>query len=86
MIARRFPAAMAASLPNRNPVIAPVGEQGFLTPVRPTFGDPATYIWTCRCGATVTRPAKSVRKSVKDGATPRCSPKCDGLNKETSAA
>lgn len=53
-------------------VIAPVGEHGWLTPVRPTAGDPATYIWTCRCGRTVTREAKGVRKAVALGRRPAC--------------
>lgn len=73
---RHYPASYSVARPRAT--IAPVGEHGFLTPVRATRGCAATWIWTCRCGATVTRPAKSVRKSVANGATPKCSPKCTG--------
>ena len=61
------------------PTIAPEGEQGWLTPIRPTAGDPASYIFRCRCGTQVTRVARFVRKSVNGGAVPKCSPKCTGV-------
>ena len=66
------------SMTTPRPVIEPVGEHGFLTPVRATRGCSATWIWTCRCGATVTRLAKSVRRSIVEGAVPKCSLKCPG--------
>lgn len=68
----------------RDQVIKPVGEHGYLTPVRATFGCKKTWIWTCRCGATVTREARHVRKSVNEGRTPKCSVKCTGVRKESA--
>ena len=53
-------------------VIAPVGEQGWLTPVRATFGDKSMWIFTCRCGESVTRKAKDVRQRTKRGEFQAC--------------
>jgi hypothetical protein len=67
------------SQPHGRPTIAPVGELGWLTPLRPTAGDAASYIFRCRCGTQVTRVARFVRKSLREGSVPRCSPKCTGV-------
>lgn len=73
---RRHPSML--SRPTPHPVIAPTGEIGWLTPVRATWGCAKTWIWTCRCGATVTREARSVRKTEREGRTAKCTPKCTG--------
>jgi hypothetical protein len=70
-MALRF-TAPSMRLARPRPVIVPVGEHGWLTPIRATAGSAAHYIWKCRCGADVVRPAKDVRKSVKLGRTPAC--------------
>lgn len=74
---RVFPAGATAHLVGKA-TPAPVGEQGYLTPDHVTFGDSSIWIWKCRCGETVTRAVKVVRRAVKEGRTPKCSPACTG--------
>lgn len=54
------------------PVIPPVGEQGHLTPIRATRGSASDWIFRCRCGESVVRQAKAVRKAVELGRVPMC--------------
>lgn len=61
------------------PVIAPVGEQGWLTPIRATHGSASDWIFVCRCGEQVVKQAKDVRKSVALGHTPKCRRDCKGV-------
>lgn len=74
------------SLAHGRPTIAPVGEQGWLTPIRPTAGDPASYIFRCRCGAEVTRVARFVRKRVREGSVPKCSQTCTGTREQSEVS
>jgi hypothetical protein len=74
---RRFPAHMATITPRA--VIAPVGEQGWLTPVRASAGSASDWLFDCRCGTRVVKRAKDVRKSVSQGRTPKCSRDCKGV-------
>jgi hypothetical protein len=73
-----LPPGVIGEFENRVGAIAPVGEQGFLTPVRASAGDATYWHFVCRCGTKVIRKAKDVRKVVREGRTPKCSPKCDG--------
>lgn len=66
------------SPPKPNPVIAPIGEQGWLTPVRATAGSASDWIFICRCGTRVVKRAKDVRAAVSRGQTPKCARTCDG--------
>jgi len=58
-------------LPSKQ-AVAPIGIQGWLTPIRACAGDATHWLFSCRCGVQVTRKAKDVRKSVKLGRTPAC--------------
>jgi hypothetical protein len=58
--------------------IAPVGEQGWLTPIAACAGDATHWRFRCRCNAECVKRAKDVRKAVAAGRTPKCSPKCQG--------
>ncbi len=55
--------------------IAPVGEQGWLTPIRATEANPEAWLFVCRCGETVVKVARHVRRAVKAGSCPAC-PSC----------
>lgn len=74
---RRHPGMLSQATPP--PAIAPVGEQGWLTPIRATAGSASDWIFECRCGERVVRRAKDVRKSVALGATPKCKRLCTGV-------
>jgi hypothetical protein len=75
-VRREHPGQFSDATPR--PAIAPVGEQGWLTPVRATAGSASDWIFDCRCGTRVVRRAKDVRKSVSLGRTPKCRRDCLG--------
>lgn len=73
---RKIPKGRVGPLPRRDPHIRPVGELGFLTPIRPAAAGGGWWLWKCRCGTQVSKLARYVRKHAESGATPKCSVKC----------
>lgn len=79
---RSVPTALSgtpqAGRPARN-AKAPVGELGWLTPVRPSKSGGGMWLWRCRCGdATVLKHARDTRAAVRRGQTPKCKRDCKG--------
>lgn len=68
---------------NKNTMIAPDGEQGWLTPLRPSVSDRRFWFFRCRCGEQVLRQATGIRRVVREGGVPKCDA-CNQKAKETS--
>ena len=66
------------SSPRNQPTKPEQREYGWLTPIRATAGCAKTWLWSCRCGETITRECRQVLRAVREGREPRCSPKCLG--------
>lgn len=80
---RNVPVHMWAQRRSVSNAITPVGEHGWLTPIRQCHGDTQYWFWRCRCGdETTLRRAADVRKGLKRGATPRCV-SCDMENRRS---
>jgi hypothetical protein len=79
---RKLPPGEIGIMPGRNPAYVPVGELGWLSPIRPASSGGGYYLFRCRCGAQVSRIGRHVRKSVERGTVPKCSPECTGVKAE----
>lgn len=75
---RKLPPGEIGDMPGRNPPYVPVGEQGWLTPIRAARSGGGYFIFRCRCGTEVSRIGRHVRTSVERGTVPKCSPTCTG--------
>jgi hypothetical protein len=75
---RKLPPGLVGNLVAPDRAFVPTTELGWLSPIRVAKSGGGYFLFRCRCGTEVSRLARNVRRSVADGATPKCSRGCTG--------
>lgn len=76
---RKLPPGMIGNLVAPDRAYVPTSELGWLTPIRAARSGGGYWLFQCRCGESVSRLARNVRKSAEEGRTPRCQQSCSGV-------
>lgn len=73
---RLLPPGMVGNLVAPDRALVPVGECGWLTPIKGAASGGGFWSFRCRCNTVVSRLARNVIRAVRDGGVPRCSASC----------